>query len=314
MMQATRHALAGGFVLPGSLDLMTRDWLATSDIAMMCGTDPQTIVRHLSTLGLVGTGSSGSEMALRHDLAVLEGDYASEQTLWHPDVLTLLAATGLERVEREEQSTETLFDDDDVEPVSAIARARQRAQTAPQESAELAGRVTAGAGTAAPWVSQSSTSQGNGPHVPGADRYGFDQVIATDGACSGNPGKGGWAWVDELTGTTGSGGSKRTTNNIMELTAMLEALRYADPDRTLLIRADSQYVINVVTKWGPGWRRKGWKKADGKPVANQELVAELLEAYEARKAKTRIDWVRGHDGDAGNEEADRLAVRERDLQ
>lgn len=275
---------------------MDNAWLSASDIALACGTDPQDVVRRLGRLGLVGTGSAPSEMALRHDLAVEADDYAMGGGLWHPDVFTLLAAVGLDRVPvAEEPDSDTLFDEEPL--LSAMDRARARARVAPPEAAE-------------PITSPKS----GGPFVRGADLYGFDQVIATDGACSGNPGPGGWAWVDELTGENGSGGAKRTTNNIMELTAMLEALRYADPDKSLLIRADSQYVINVVTKWGPGWRRKGWKKADGKPVANQQLIADLLEAYEARAAKTQIDWVRGHTGDAGNEEADRLAVIERDRQ
>lgn len=284
--------------LPGSLRTMDNAWLSASDIAIACGTDAQDVVRRLGRLGLIGTGSAPSEMALRHEFAVEADDYASGGGLWHPDVYTLLAAVGLERVPIEQElDSATLFDQEPA--MSAIERARARARTAPQEEPES---------------TPATAPITDGPYVPGADRYGFDQVIATDGACSGNPGPGGWGWVDELTGANGSGGAKRTTNNIMELTAMLEALRYADTDKTLLVRADSQYVINVVTKWGPGWRKKGWKKADGKPVANQELVAELLEAYETRKAKTRIDWVRGHTGDAGNEEADRLAVIQRDLQ
>lgn len=306
---------------PGSLEDMTRmEWLAASDIAMMCGTDPQTVVRHLDQLGLIGVGAEASEMALRHDLAMESNDYSTSGILWHPDVITLLAATGLEKAPAEPRiPSGVLFGEDEAdsaaEPVSAIDRARARAQVR---------GIAEGSAPAdpAPGQTPDAGKHGNGadrdhastPYVPGADKYGFDQVIATDGACSGNPGPGGWAWVDEIMGESGSGGAKRTTNNIMELTAMLEALRHADPKRTLLLRADSQYVINVVTKWAPGWRRKGWKKADGKPVANQELVAKLLEAYEAREAKTRIDWVRGHDGDAGNEEADRLAVKERDHQ
>lgn len=145
-----------------------------------------------------------------------------------------------------------------------------------------------------------------------AERRGFDHIIATDGACSGNPGPGGWAWFDELTGEYGSGGAERTTNNIMELTAAIEAIKHAGPEGSLMLRVDSQYVINIATKWGPSWRRKGWKKADGKPVANQELVAELLRVHEARVGTTTWEWVRGHHGDAGNEKADQLAVRERD--
>lgn len=304
--------MAGALLCSGSLDSMeSSEWLTASDIALACGTDPQTVVRHLGRLGLIGTGSAPSEMALRHGLAVEANDYAHGAGLWHEDVYALLAATGLEKAAQVEFEAVPLFEE---EGVSAIDRARARARTAPTE--EPADRHTAAVGSHATRAGSQVAGAGpaDGPYVPGADRYGFDQVIATDGACSGNPGPGGWAWVDELTGRSGSGGSRRTTNNIMELTAMLEALRYADTDRSLLIRADSQYVINVVTKWGPGWRRKGWKKADGKPVANQELVAALLEEYEKRTAETRIDWVRGHDGDAGNEEADRLAVVERDRQ
>ena len=271
---------------------MDNDWLTASEIAVACGTDPQDVVRRLGRLGMIGTGSAPSALALGRGFAVEADDYAGGGALWHPDIYILLAAVGLERLQvRTDETAETLFDNDPV--MSAVERAQARARAASaEEPPEL--------------------ERASGPYVPGADRYGFDQVIATDGACSGNPGPGGWAWVDELTGEHGSGGAKRTTNNIMELTAMLEALRHSDPAKTLLIRADSQYVINVVTKWGPGWRKKGWKKADGKPVANQELVADLLNAYENRSAKTRIDWVRGHAGDAGNEEADRLAVIQRD--
>ncbi|KMY23188.1 ribonuclease H [Actinobaculum suis] len=138
----------------------------------------------------------------------------------------------------------------------------------------------------------------------------FDAVLATDGSCSGNPGPGGWAWVEQKSGAYNSGGAHHTTNNIMELTALLEGLRFIDPAARLLIRCDSQYVINTVTKWAPGWRKKGWRKADGKPVANQELVAALLEAYESRTGYTEVEWVRGHTGDAGNEFVDSLATAE----
>ncbi|WP_216386926.1 ribonuclease H family protein [Arcanobacterium phocae] len=138
----------------------------------------------------------------------------------------------------------------------------------------------------------------------------YDLVIATDGACSGNPGPGGWAFVDQTNGYAVSGGSHKTTNNIMELTAMLHALRYAGPDVKLLLRIDSKYVIDSMTKWALGWRKRGWRKADGKPVLNRELIEEIVNLYEGRTGHTDVEWVRGHNGDPGNDMADRLAVEQ----
>ncbi|QRV02272.1 ribonuclease HI [Arcanobacterium phocisimile] len=138
----------------------------------------------------------------------------------------------------------------------------------------------------------------------------YDLVIATDGACSGNPGPGGWAFVDQTAGYAVSGGAHQTTNNIMELTAMLHALRYAGPEVDLLLRVDSKYVIDSMTKWAVGWRKRGWRKADGKPVLNRELIEAIVDLYEARSGKTDVEWVRGHNGDPGNDLADRLAVEQ----
>ena len=137
-----------------------------------------------------------------------------------------------------------------------------------------------------------------------------DFIVATDGACSGNPGPGGWAWVDQKTGNHKSGGNSSTTNNIMELTALIEALKYVPNNSSLLLRSDSQYAINTMTKWAASWKRKNWKKSDGKPVKNLELVKQLLYLYESRVAKTDIEWVRGHNGDEANELCDKLAVAE----
>lgn len=142
----------------------------------------------------------------------------------------------------------------------------------------------------------------------GQPRPGFDFVIATDGSCSGNPGPGGWAWVEQISGQSESGGALQTTNNIMELTAMIKALEFVGPEGSLLIRADSSYVINSMTKWAQGWRAKGWRKSDGKPVLNRELIERLLELYESRTGFTEVEWVRGHSGDAANEFVDRAAV------
>ena len=144
----------------------------------------------------------------------------------------------------------------------------------------------------------------------GRPATGYDLVIATDGSCSGNPGPGGWAFVEQYSGDRMSGGSYKTTNNIMELTAMLHALHYAGPTKDLLLRVDSKYVIDSMTKWAPGWRRKGWKKADGKPVLNREIIEAILTLYESRTGKTDVEWVRGHNGDPANETADALAVKQ----
>ncbi|UOE45723.1 RNase H family protein [Agromyces larvae] len=130
-------------------------------------------------------------------------------------------------------------------------------------------------------------------------------TAAADGSALGNPGPAGWAWyVDD--GCWAAGGWKRATNNQGELKAVLELLRAtAHLDDELLIQCDSQYVINCVTKWMPGWKRKGWRKADGKPVLNQDLLLELDAALVGRRY--RFEWVRGHAGHAANEAADQRA-------
>ncbi|MDP9800964.1 ribonuclease HI [Arcanobacterium wilhelmae] len=171
---------------------------------------------------------------------------------------------------------------------------------------EKAGGSGAAGAPASGTVVPAETGRAGAP--VGKPKPGFDLVIATDGSCSGNPGPGGWAFAEQKTGQWASGGSRKTTNNVMELTALVAALEFAGPESSLLLRIDSQYVINSVTKWAKGWRKKGWKKADGKPVANRELIERALELYEARTGKTEVEWVRGHAGDAGNELVDSLAV------
>jgi ribonuclease HI len=137
---------------------------------------------------------------------------------------------------------------------------------------------------------------------------GYGKVVATDGSALGNPGPTGWAWVDQTTGETGSGGLPHGTNNIGELLALLEALRHAGPQVDLLVRADSQYVINIATKWAKGWKRRGWRKGDGKVPENLELVQAIDAELDARTGRTDFEWVRGHAGDEHNERADALAV------
>ncbi len=130
-------------------------------------------------------------------------------------------------------------------------------------------------------------------------------VAAADGSALGNPGPAGWAWyVDQ--DHWGSGGWPHGTNNMGELTAVLRLLEAtAHLDEDLLIYCDSTYAINTITKWMAGWKRKGWRKGDGKPVMNLEIVQALDAAMAGRRV--RFVWVKGHAGHPLNEEADRLA-------
>jgi ribonuclease HI len=129
----------------------------------------------------------------------------------------------------------------------------------------------------------------------------------TDGACKGNPGPGGWgAWL-----STGGhhkelcGGEPLTTNNRMELTAVIEALASLKRSCEVTIHTDSEYVRKGITEWIHGWKQRGWKTADRKPVKNIELW-QRLDALRALHA-VHWRWVKGHSGDPGNERADALA-------
>ncbi len=153
-------------------------------------------------------------------------------------------------------------------------------------------------------------------------------IICADGACSGNPGPGGFAWEiwdesvedgNELRG--GAGSHTNTTNNIMELSAARDALEAfvdgmnMDPGE-IKMRLDSQYVLKGIFEWMPGWKARGWKTGAGKPVANREIwevvdgfVHELID----RGFTLTPNWVKGHAGDMGNERVDTKAVEMRDL-
>ena len=132
-------------------------------------------------------------------------------------------------------------------------------------------------------------------------------IIHTDGACSGNPGPGGWGAILDYTGTRKEvyGGEADTTNNRMELTAAIEALKALTRACKVEMHVDSQYVKDGITKWITNWQRNGWKTADKKPVKNVELWQALAEAI--KRHDISWHWVKGHAGHPDNERADELA-------
>ncbi len=131
--------------------------------------------------------------------------------------------------------------------------------------------------------------------------------IATDGACKGNPGPGGWGALIRFGGHEKelSGGEAQTTNNRMELMAAIEGLNALTKPCRVTLSTDSRYVMDGLTKWIHGWRRNGWKTADRKPVKNAELWQALVAAAEPHRVEWK--WVKGHAGHPDNERADRLA-------
>jgi ribonuclease HI len=132
-------------------------------------------------------------------------------------------------------------------------------------------------------------------------------TIHTDGACSGNPGPGGWGAILQLNGNEKEifGGEPLTTNNRMELMAAIMALESLKRPCPVILYTDSQYVRQGITEWIHGWKKRHWRKADGKPVINADLWQRLETANKAHKVDWR--WVRGHAGDQMNERADALA-------
>jgi ribonuclease HI len=132
-------------------------------------------------------------------------------------------------------------------------------------------------------------------------------VVHTDGACSGNPGPGGWGAILEYEGREKElfGGAPETTNNRMELTAAIEALSALKRSSAVEIHTDSEYLRNGITQWIHGWKRNGWKTRERQPVKN----ADLWQALDALIARHKVSWhwVRGHSGHAINERADVLA-------
>ena len=133
--------------------------------------------------------------------------------------------------------------------------------------------------------------------------------IFTDGACSGTPGKGGWGAVLRYQGKEKElcGGARQTTNNRMELTAVIEALSALKEPCTVTLTTDSKYVVDAIEKgWVYAWKKNGWRKADKKPALNVDLWEALLPLL--AKHEVTFCWVKGHDGHPENERCDALAV------
>ena len=133
--------------------------------------------------------------------------------------------------------------------------------------------------------------------------------VFTDGSCEGNPGPGGWGavWVedDEIV-RCASGGDPDTTNNRMELKALIAGLRMLPADAELTVFSDSNLCVQTVNQWAAGWERRGWRRKGG-PIANLELVKELYALAQERPGVT-IQWIKAHDGSRWNEYADALAT------
>ena len=133
--------------------------------------------------------------------------------------------------------------------------------------------------------------------------------VFTDGSCEGNPGPGGWGFVwvkDDEVSCEDYGSDPDTTNNRMELTALIQAYKKLPPDARVTIYSDSQICVNTVNQWAAGWERRGWKRKTG-PIANLELVKELYSLAQQHSNAT-LQWIKAHDGSKWNEYADALAT------
>jgi len=139
---------------------------------------------------------------------------------------------------------------------------------------------------------------------------GPDSGVFTDGASEGNPGPGGWGAVYVQDGEVvdeARGSESHTTNNKMELTALIAGLRMVPSDAEVDIYTDSQLIVNIVTKWADGWKARGWTKKSAGPIANLDLVKEAHALYKQRP-RARLQWIKAHSGNRWNEYADALAT------
>ena len=143
-----------------------------------------------------------------------------------------------------------------------------------------------------------------GVHMGPADQT--ETVVYTDGSCLGNPGPGGWAWAVP-DGPFASGAEAHSTNQRMEITAVIRALEALEGP--MHVNSDSTYVVNCFRdRWWEGWKRRGWRNSSGKPVANRDLWEQLLDLALDPDRPVRFSWVKGHSGDEMNDRVDVLAV------
>nr|CRH06751.1 Ribonuclease H [Candidatus Magnetococcus massalia] len=214
----------------------------------------------------------------------------------HLEALTQQLDAQLQRIQ---QAAQTVLDATQ-KAEAIIQQAKQADPAAPLSAAAVADNATA----------QQVETKTAEPQQAALDLDAVDApiVLYTDGACSGNPGPGGWG----VHGRFGrevrnqQGWSPDTTNNRMEMLAAIHGLEVLPEGTAVELVTDSQYVKNGITKWIHGWKRKGWKKSDGKPVLNMDLWKRLDAASAQRKVKW--SWIKGHAGHEGNEMADQLAV------
>lgn len=146
--------------------------------------------------------------------------------------------------------------------------------------------------------------------VLGSFTEGPETGVFTDGASEGNPGPGGWGAVHVVEGQVvaeAMGSEPHTTNNRMELTAMIAGLEMVAPDATIDVYTDSKLIVDTLNSWAAGWKARGWKKKSSGPIANLELVQRAYELYEARPGVT-VKWIAAHSGFRWNEYADSLAT------
>lgn len=147
-----------------------------------------------------------------------------------------------------------------------------------------------------------------------SEKFGKTIYIFSDGACSGNPGPGGYGVIIRCEGREKelSGGEARTTNNRMELMGVITGLEALKQPCNVVLQTDSKYVVDAVTKgWAEGWRKRGWIKSDKKPALNSDLWERLLGLLEIHDVT--FTWIKGHAGHEENERCDRLAVMQRDI-
>lgn len=168
-------------------------------------------------------------------------------------------------------------------------------------------RVAEPAGESTGTSAGASIGQGNVSHGLPSGAVSAGDGVYTDGACLGNPGPGGWAWIVP-SGDWACGAEAASTNQRMELKAVLEALRSLEG--RVEVVSDSTYVVNCFRdRWYEGWLKRGWRNSGKKPVANRDLWEPLIDLYLRRRAEISFRWVKGHCGDEWNEQADRLAFQ-----